>query len=558
MPKIRNARNVLAHPVFAVLAFLLVPLCPPACAQANPAHHAFALDVYSLRDPGDASAKLYLNVLPLTPGVSAPDTLKDVLVNVSGGSANHYKDVSSPGGQAVIDLGDVPLQNVVTVQVPVQDSQTVDAEVLRGTTAVTEFALNPQQVVVPDFEGFGAQMNSNLYTSLSNPANGWINNPPEDVANVESKIKNLKPGLCRIFLSPNFYVAGNENELSSFYQTVELAQAAGARVNITWWFLRQAPAGGDQLSYTQQDMQNFADTLIDLVKNHGITAIQEITIQNEADSAAWLNNNKDLYNQAYRLLDGLLQSAGIRNQIRFVGGDLVFNGQMPWFTYMAQNMDDILDGWSVHIYWNYWDTSYLLSRLNGILDDMTILQGQGLHTKPLSVTEYGVRGIKTLNGAPIKDANPYRNGALTNTDAGYYQNNDGSLTSISETNIAAFQQAQFNLQALRDGFAGFSKWDFYRAQYDFGYQDYSLIGYLFNPAEGQDRWPLRPSYYMEWLLANTTGQHWQALGLHGSSAAKLVAPLRSPSGSLTVMAMSTDGAAAAFTVGDLPPKTAFS
>jgi hypothetical protein len=189
---------------------------------------------------------------------------------------------------------------------------------------------------------------------------------------------------------------------------------------------------------------------------------------------------------------------------------------------------------------------------------MTILQGQGLHTKPLSVTEYGVRGIKTLNGAPIKDANPYRNGALTNTDAGYYQNNDGSLTSISETNIAAFQQAQFNLQALRDGFAGFSKWDFYRAQYDFGYQDYSLIGYLFNPAEGQDRWPLRPSYYMEWLMANTTGQHWQALGLHGSSAAKLVAPLRSPSGSLTVMAMSTDGAAAAFTVGDLPPKTAFS
>jgi hypothetical protein len=352
-------------------------------------------------------------------------------------------------------------------------------------------------------------------------------------------------------------MAGNENELTSFYQTVQLAQAAGARVNITWWFLRQAPKGADQFTYTQQDMQNFANTLIDLVQNHGITAIHEITIGNEVDSVAWLNNNKDIYNTAYRLLDSSLGGAGIRSQIQFVGGDLVLNGQMPWFTYMAQNMDDILDGWSVHIYWNYWDPSYLLSRLNGILDAMTTLQSQGLHTKPLSVTEYGVRGIKTLNGTPIQDVNPYRNGALTATQAGYYQNADGSLTPISDTNIAAFQQAQFNLQALRDGFIGFSKWDFYRAQYDFGYQDHSLIGYLFNPAEGQDRWPLRPTYYMEWLMTHTTGQHWRALDLRGSSGTKLIAALQSPGGSLTVMAMSTDEAAASFTVGDLPANTIF-
>jgi hypothetical protein len=87
----------------------------------------------------------------------------------------------------------------------------------------------------------------------------------------------------------------------------------------------------------------------------------------------------------------------------------------------------------VHIYWNYWDTGYLSDRLNGILADMAILTGLGLKTKPLSVTEYGVRGIKILNGNPIKDANPYRNGALTNTDAGYYQSAGGTLTPISQT-----------------------------------------------------------------------------------------------------------------------------
>jgi hypothetical protein len=547
----------------ALLGCSLAGLHPQAQAQSTPAHGAFTLDVYALRGPQDSSAKLYLTVLPAQPGIAAPQTLKDVLVRVSGSNANHYKNVAAPGGQAVIDLGNVALLNPLDVQVTVQNGQTVDAQVLDGSTAVTEFALNPQQAVVPDFEGYGAQMNSNLYASLSDfttsktdPSKPWINNPPQDVANVEAKIRNMKPGLSRIFLSPNFYLAANANELTSFYQTVQLAQSAGARVNITWWFLRQAPASGSQLTYTQQDMQNFANTLIDLVKNHGITAIQEITIQNEADSVAWLNNNKAMYNTAYRLLDSSLRAAGIRSQIKFVGGDLVFNGQMPWFTWMAQNMDDILDGWSVHIYWNYWDPATISSRLSGILDDVSILQSQGLHTKPLSVTEYGVRGIKTLNGVPIKDADPYRNGSLTNTDAGYYQAGGGTLTPISQTNIAAFQQAQFNLQAATEGFIGFSKWDFYRAQYDFGYQDYSLIGYLFNPTAGQDRWPLRPSYYMEWLLANTTGQHWQTLAQHGSSGAKLIAPFRGPGG-LTVMAMSTDAAAASFTIGDLPSNTAF-
>jgi phosphatidylserine/phosphatidylglycerophosphate/cardiolipin synthase-like enzyme len=106
--------------------------------------------------------------------------------------------------------------------------------------------------------------------------------------------------------------------MDSFYKTVELAQAAGARVNIIWWFLRQASNSANQLAYTQQDMQNFAGTLIDLVKNHGLTAVSEITIQNEADSVTWLNNNKAMYNTAYRQLDSALRAAGIRSQIKWV------------------------------------------------------------------------------------------------------------------------------------------------------------------------------------------------------------------------------------------------
>src|SRR6185312_5325716 len=226
-----------------------------------------------------------------------------------------------------------------------------------------------------------------------------------------------------------------------------------------------------------------------------------------------------------------------------------------FFLYMAQHMDDVLDGWSEHIYWTYNDAEYMISRLDGILAEMTTLKSEGYNTKPLSITEYGVRGIKTVNGQTIMDVDPYRDGALTATLAGYYQATDSTLTPISQTDIAAYQQAWFNMVSVNDGFVGMSKWDFYRAQYDFTYQDYSLIGYLFNPADGQDRWPLRPSYYMEWLMANTTGQHWQVLGQSGSSGAKLITPFRGPQGELTLFAMSTDQTASTITIGDLPRGT---
>lgn len=557
------------HSCLRIVVPLLLAISPAAFEAASQhgsgGTHApapFALDIYALRGPQDTSATLYISVLPADPQTAAPETLKDVLIRVTGTngvpeSTRDYRDVTSPGGRATIDLGDVPLLDAIDVEVLAQTDQTLATQVLRNVTAVTEFALNPRQVVVGDFEGFGAQMNQNLYTSLSNPVNGWINVPPEEVSNVEAKIQAMKPGLCRIFLSPNNYLPGNENLMPSFYQTIELAEAAGAQVNVTWWFLTRAAKPANQQATTDRDMQNFASTLIDLVKNKRLTSIRQITIQNEAGTVSWITSNMQIYEYAYRQLDGYLRDAGIRDQIKFVGGDLVLDGQVPFFTYMAQHMDDVLDGWSVHIYWNYWDPGYMLYRLNGILAVMTTLESSGLNTKPLSVTEYGVRGIKTLNGSPIKDVNPYRNGALTNTLAGYYQNADGTITPISETNIAAFEQAQFNMQAVDDGFMGLSKWDFYRAQYDFSYQDHSLIGYLFNPAAGQDRWPLRPAYYMEWLMANTTGQHWQALGYHGSAGTKLITPFRSPSGALTVLALNTSGDAASFSVGDLPSHTTF-
>ncbi|HET8638347.1 MAG TPA: hypothetical protein VFL96_15965 [Acidobacteriaceae bacterium] len=554
--------------ILSSIALITAAMLPgaPAIAQTLPGNPGqYSLDVYALRGAQDTSAKLYVSVTANNGQAVASESFDsvDVQVQTPAGqlvSETSYTNIASTGSPAVIDLGDVPLSDVVLVHAKGIAGTDAIPVVLNGMTAVTEFAVNARRIVVPDFEGYGAEFNQNLYTSLSNTAKGWINTPPEATANVEAKVIAMRPGLSRIFISKNNFLPGNQNLVDSFYKTVELAQAAGARVNITWQSLTH-PSNSltteEAEVYINTDMQNFAATVNDLVKNHGITVIKELTVQNEADSVGYIKSNMALYEYAYRQLDMYLKQDGIRDQIKLVGGDLVLNGQGPFFLYMAQHMDDVLDGWSEHIYWNYYYPGYMITRLDGILADMTALQNEGYHTKPLSITEYGVRGYKTQNGVAIKDPDPYRNGALMATAAGYYVNADGSLTPINETNIAGYQQAWFNMVSLNDGFIGMSKWDLYRAQYDFGYQDFSLIGYLFNPALGKDRWPLRPAYYMEWLMANTTGQHWQVLGQSGSSSADLVTPFRGPNGELTLFAMKTDETAGTITIGDLPRGTEF-
>jgi len=539
-----------AFPLF--LALILLAMCGVTFAQGP-----VSLQVYALRGPQDASAKLYLSVLA-SDGYTPPQQLQSVTVSSVGqdgqqGTLGSYSNVDVSSGQAVIDIGDVGLGTSLIVHASVGEGG--GAQALNAKTAVTEFAIRPKNVVVPDFEGFGAQMNMHLYTALNDPTRGWTSNePPVDLPNVEEKVREMKPGLSRIFLSPANYDPANQNRMDSFYKTVALAQSVGAKVNITWWFLEHSTNASVQETLTQQDMQEFAGTLIDLVVNHHYTCVQQITIQNEP-STTWLTKDLPVYREAYQLLDGYLRAAGIRNQIKFVGGDLIFNNQQIWFQYLAENMGDLLDGWSVHIYWNYYQTWYMQQRLSDILALYNSIPPE--QRKPLSVTEYGVRGYKTVNGQTVKVADPYRDGALVVDPVGVYINPDGSTVPVNETNVVGFEQAWFNMQAANDGFIGFSKWDFYHAQYDFGYQDHSLIGYLFNPASGQDRWPLRPAYYMEWLMANTTGQHWQVLGIDGTSGAKLISPFRSPNGELTVFAISTDQAAASITIGNLPRGTNF-
>lgn len=527
----------------------------PAGNAAGVAGRTYAAEMQAVA--GGPASGVYLTVYGLSTGTPAPEALKQVQLKVYGPDGTlrgvkNYPNVAASAGTVVFDLPQPALLGqLVEAQVVVQTASSANAEVLRTAATVTEFAVNPRHVVTPNFLGYGAQFNMHLYTALNDPDRGFTGNePPREVANVETKIMAMKPGHVRIFLSSVNYQPANKHRMDSFYKTVELAQRAGATINITWWFITRTTPYSDtakQLASADREMQQFAGTVHDLIVNNGFSAVQYVTVQNEANDT-WMTPPQ--YEQFCRSLDHHLRTVGIRHRIKFIGGDLVLNWQKLWFEHMAEHMGDILDGWSSHIYWDYWDPRRMSFRLTGIKDIWNAIDPQ--KRKPLYITEFGARGIRrNPDGSFITVPNPYRNGALTNIDPGLHE----SGVPVAETNILAWEHAWFNMDAANHGFVTTVKWDAYRAQYDFGYQDHSLIGYRFDPAPGEDRWPLRPAYHMQRLMASVTGAGWHVLGYRGQSGGKLITPFRGPAGETTVFGLNSDGAATTFSIGGLPPET---
>src|SRR5438876_791133 len=143
-----------------------------------------------------------------------------------------------------------------------------------------------------------------------------------------------------------------------------------------------------------------------------------------------------VYEELWRALDRELRAAGLRRHFAFIGGDLVGAGQGPWFKFMAGRMSDVLDGYSVPIYWEAWDTEKLARRLSEVRDIVAGLPARA--RKPLYVTEFGVKGHRSA-------AHP---------EPGLDQ--DGRLIVTSIEN--AFQHAWFDVLAARLGYVATVKW----------------------------------------------------------------------------------------------------
>jgi hypothetical protein len=229
-----------------------------------------------------------------------------------------------------------------------------------------------------------------------------------------------------------------------------------------------------------------------------------------------------------------------------MGGDLVEapsplgQRQADWLAYMATHMGDLLDAYSIHVFWDYWDTAKLVRRLTEVRQIVDALPAA--QRRPLYVSEFSVRGIRSLNGTAFPEPGVYADG-----------------TPLPDTTINAFQHAWFDVLAARLGYAGTVKWDGYVGKYDRSTQDYSLIG---PPAQG---WPLRPVYNLTRLFTLTTRRGWKVVGVAGSPGTKLVAGYTGPKGQVTAIGLDTAGASLAapsqtvdtYSIGGLPPGAAF-
>ena len=418
------------------------------------------------------------------------------------------------------------LRSVVVVALAAVAATPAAATRNQSTTA-PEFTLAPTRGVVGSFGGFGGQLNQNLYAKISGP--------PPRLDDVETKVVALDPQLVRIFFNTSAWT--NADRLSSFEKTVRLADRAGADINVTWQ--------GSTFQFAMNNMDRFADELAAVLADGAITGLW-VTLFNEPNTT---QRTLPEYEQVHRLLDRELRARGIRDRIRFMGGDLIRSttgaSQTDWFRYTARNMGDLLDAWSVHVYWDFWQPDKIDERLLREVRSIyaAIPEEQ---RRPLYITEFGVRGLGTFEGEP-------------SFEPGYWP--DG--TPMSATNAAAFQQAWFNIRATQLGFSGTVKWDVYPAKYDAGTQDHSALG---PAAQG---WAERPVYRVLQLMTLATqprgGSIFQMVSAQGAGGSKLLTAYVSPANDITILGLDTDGgsiptssnAPVSYTVGGLPPSTFF-
>ena len=397
-----------------------------------------------------------------------------------------------------------------------------------ATVQGPEFTLARDRGLVGNFGGFGAQFNQHVYANISGP--------PPDLPSLDAKVLALEPQFARVFFNTNEWTF--PDRMASFVRTVELAQRAQAQINITWQ--------GSTFAFASANMSRFADVLTDLLENGGIPSLW-VTLFNEPNSTRLTLAQ---YEQVYRVLDSALRDRGVRDRVHFMGGDLVGTtsplgqSQADWLKYMADRMGDLLDAWSIHVYWDFWDSGKIERRLGAVRAIFSTIPAE--RRRPLYVTEFGVRGLQTFEGEPNSQPYLWPDG-----------------TPLAETTAGAFQEAWFMIRATQLGYSATSLWDLYNAKYDAGTQDYSAIG------PGGQGWPIRPAYRLLQLMDLTTeprgGSVVDLVRSPGSDPSKLLTAYLSPGAGVTILGLDTAGgspaatstAPVAYSVGGLPPNTLF-
>ena len=410
-----------------------------------------------------------------------------------------------------------------------------------------DFRLTDKQLVA-SLTGCGVQFNQHSFAPITGA-------PADSLPDLETKVRRLAPQFVRLFfndLQGDGGAGGAPSNAESFLRAAKLARDTGATINVTW-------QSGNLVTEQarEKSMTRFANVLEELVDTHQLSRLRWVTLQNEPNTLPTKNVTPARLDDLYRRLDRHLAQKGLRNQIRFMAGDLIrasekdaLDNQRQWFDHMDKNLAGLLDAYSVHIYWDYFRTrpgtgpEKFENRLQEVLAFVKGLRNT--KDRPIFITEYGVRGHR----GPRRPA------------PGIFKDGTPTGTLLSKTNIAAFQQAWFLIRAMQLGYVGTIKWDCFFGTYD---STYRKKHYVIGPAS--DGWPLYPMYHLLRMMSLTTEAGWQVVHLRPKtvSGTKRLAALKGPGSLLTILGLDSGGAQrntvseteVSYTIGGLRPNAAF-
>jgi hypothetical protein len=352
--------------------------------------------------------------------------------------------------------------------------------IVRFAAAQGEVAAHFDEPIGPPIAGFGAEMNPYLYASPN-----WGKVTEENVKDLEQKVVDLKPQFVRVFFDPGWLrngpdginKQGEPRMRESLLRTLRLAARAGANISLTTWY--------GHPSEPERTAKETVDGLVELMDKEKINAIKSINMMNEPDMT-WPNEENwtiDEYNRLYRALDKELKHAGLRESLQIISGDMVEDFQPAWQANIAKNLADISDAISIHAYWRYDDTDFMLKRLDET-KRMAATQ-PSIKDKPFYITEFGSQGIRRKEGPG---------------DEPWW---DREGHPMAETTTQALQIGWFMIEALNRGFAGTIQWDMYDVAYD-KQMHYGVIG------EPKD-WPLKPAYFVLEMFTHSSQPGWRAV-----------------------------------------------
>jgi hypothetical protein len=374
--------------------------------------------------------------------------------------------------------------------------------------AQDKFTLHPDHLIGPPIVGFGAEMNPYLYCTPNKITEA-------QAKSFEQRVIDLGPQHVRIFMLLDWFTAradpiskGDPRTADSFIRTCRLAQTAGATINVTLWYgMRNDPA---------KQMADFALVLQRLIKQEKLTAIRYVTLQNEPNLHDF---PKDTYTTLYRALDANLKKLGLRDHLKIISGDLVSNNQQEWVAILGTSLASVSDGYSIHAYWDYWDTPKLQRRLRESQEMFDALPAN--QRRPLYVMEFGVRGHRAQEKIEPGD-----------DDAG---------KPIADNPLQANQLGWFMIDGMNRGYVAFVIWTLEDAWYD-RLMPYGVIGSV------QNDWPPKPGYHLLRLLTHTIKPGWRAIKVDASAHSgaapnsedgAVVSAATDGKGGLTILALNT-------------------